>query len=331
MTTTMTISDTEIEASIVNGFDNKNTVRLYLDRLRILKTNVIKDKDPSYFKILVNVFKNYEKIRLYYPNLESRKAQIVCILAVFNQNEILKDEIKKPYEQWEAFLKALKHLIEDEKSKKNIPDEKQMSKYTSFEDMELKYKELSQSNPHRTLKDSQEFILLSIVISTPPKRADYGVMKIYYDKDPNIDSENYIVIKEDTPSFMVFNTYKNSKSFKRIDQDLTIQCTGDIKRSLHVYNREYMFINRFLKPYDKLGSFSSYVRRVFGNLFGKNVGVNLIRHCFITEKLDMENMNHVELNRIAKQMMHSSDLQRSYKWNKNDVSEAYAKINYKVN
>lgn len=327
----MTISDKEIEESIVKGYDNKNTVNLYLDRLRILKTNVIKDKDPSYFKILVNVFKNYEKIRLYYPNLESRKAQIVCILAVFNKNEILQDEIRKPYEQWKAFLKSLKYLIENEKSKTKIPNEKSMSKYTSFEDMELKYKELKQSNPHRTLKDSQEFILLSIVISTPPKRADYGVMKIYYGKDPNIDSENYIVIKEDMPSFLVFNKYKTSKKYKRIDQDLTIQCAEDIKRSLRVYNREYMFINRFLKPYEKLGSFSSYVRRVFGNLFGKNVGVSLLRHIFITDRLDMEDMNDVELKHIAKQMMHSNDMQRSYKWNKKDVREAYANIKSDIN
>ena len=111
----MALSDREIEESIVNGFTDDNKINDYLERLRILKTNVIKDIDPSYCNMLGNVFNNYEKIRLYYPDPEYRQAQIVCILMVFKKNKALKKEMRSCYNQWKALNTGLKYLVENER------------------------------------------------------------------------------------------------------------------------------------------------------------------------------------------------------------------------
>ena len=319
----MTISDKDIEESITNGYDNNATIKLYLTRLKTIRDIIIQEKNTSYFKIIANPLDNYVKIREYYPNLESRKAHVSCILVIFKMSPFLKEELKEDYEQWCSYFKNINYLIEKKQLNNNIPDEKKLLKYSSFEDMELKYKELSKSKKqHQTLKDSQAFILLSIIVHTPPKRSDYGSMKIYYNSDPNDESSNYMVLNNIKTSYFVFNQYKTKKKYGRIDQDLPQQCVEDIKKSIRIYERSYLFINsRSLEPFEKRGSFSSYVTRTFEYLFGRATGTSLLRHIYITEKVNTDTSNPIELGHLANQMMHSVSTQRKYKWDKKQICE----------
>jgi hypothetical protein len=63
-------------------------------------------------------------------------------------------------------------------------------------------------------------------------------------------------------------------------------------------------------------TYSVFVKTTFEQLFGRGTGVSLLRHIYITEKLDFDDMTIEEQETEAKFMLHTSGLQRRYKWPK---------------
>ena len=66
-------------------------------------------------------------------------------------------------------------------------------------------------------------------------------------------------------------------------------------------------------------TFSVFVKTTFEQLFGRATGVSLLRHIYITEKLNFDDMTLEEQNEEAKLMLHTSGLQRQYKWPKKTI------------
>jgi hypothetical protein len=81
-------------------------------------------------------------------------------------------------------------------------------------------------------------------------------------------------------------------------------------------------VNRFGGAFETNDGFSKFVKRVFIKLFGKGTGVTALRHAFISEKVSFDEMDDHELESIARQMMHSTGLQRKYNWNKQGICQA---------
>ena len=63
-------------------------------------------------------------------------------------------------------------------------------------------------------------------------------------------------------------------------------------------------------------TYGSFVQRTFEQLFGRGTGVSLLRHIYISEKLDFDNMTLEEQDEEARLMLHTSGLQKQYKWPK---------------
>lgn len=315
-------SDDAIEKALESVYENKTTYLNYIYRLRRLRDVIVECK--TYLDLVSTPDPNYAKIKLAYPNINTRKNMLTAILTLFKNIEELMVDLPDKQKRWKTLHENL-DSFQQAKAKKHIPDMKQLEKYTPFEDMELKYKELLKEDPHKTMKDSMQFVLLSIIISTPPKRCDYGALKVYYEKDPNIQDSNYIVIHHSDPSYMVFNKYKTAKVYKRVDQELSTLVTNDIKASLRRHKREYLFVNRFNEPFANKG-FSKYLINVFNIIFGRNTSSSILRHAYITEKVNFDEMDDDELEYIAKQMLHSTGLQRKYNWNKKAICNTLKKM-----
>lgn len=316
------VSDYSIEKALESVYENKTTYLNYIYRLRRLRDVTVDCK--TYLDLVSNPDPNYAKIKLAYPNINTRKNMLTAILTLFKNIEELMTKLPDKQKHWKTLHDRMDSFLQA-KSKKHIPDMKQLEKYTPFEDMELKYKELSKEDPHKTMKDSMQFVLLSIIISTPPKRCDYGSLKVYYDTDPNIPDSNYIVINHSDPSYMVFNKYKTSKVYKRVDQDLSTRVINDIKSSLRRHKREYLFLNRFNNPFANNG-FSKYLINMFNIMFGRNTSSSILRHIYITEKVNFDEMDDDELENTAKQMLHSTNLQRKYNWNRKAICSTLKKM-----
>jgi hypothetical protein len=312
----MTTSDIEIEEKLESVYENTKTYESYIHRLRYLRDKIV--KCDSYLTLLSTPNENYKTIREKYPNVSTRKNMLTAILSVFKNIEHIKSEFKSQHREWNMFHE---HMDSFQKAnyKKHMPSKEQLSKYTPLEDIEIKYKEMEKDDPHKTIKDSLQFILLSIIISTPPKRSDYGNLKIYYDEDPNDKTSNYVVIKYSNPSYIVFNQYKTKKYLGRVDQELPIKTTNDIKESLRRHPRDHLFITRYKKPFTCNKGFTVYFINTFEQLFGRKTGTTMLRHIYITERVSFDEMDDDQLESIAKQMLHSTTVQKKYNWNKKNI------------
>jgi hypothetical protein len=321
------MEDTEIENIIKSAYKkSESTLKSYLHRIRhLLKLKGLEHK--TYYEIIANPEDSYTIIRTAHANVNSRKNVLTVILALYKHSDKLKGILGAQHGQWRMYHDHM-DSFQEAKYKKHAPDQKQLAKYTPFEDIETKYAELRKGDPHKTRRDSLEYIMLSIIVSTPPKRSDYGRMHVYYDNDPNNKDENYIVLftEKNTPSYMVFNNYKTAKYTNRVDQVLSLKTAKDIKDSFRRHPRDYLFVNRFGAPFSTNGGYSKFVIGIFSNLFGRETGVTMLRHIYITEKLSFDDMDDEELEDQARQMLHTTTLQRKYKWTKKGICDALKKL-----
>jgi hypothetical protein len=310
---------------VKNAYKDGKTRDNYLVRLKKLKMVC---NDINYYEIISKPDVYYKLIRDEYPNHSTRKNMLTIILVLFKHSEALRKALPDKQLRWKKFHDDMDSFLEAS-YKKNIPNEKQLSRYTGFNEIEEKYVELKKGeDPHKDRATSFHIILLSLIVSVPPKRSDYASIKVYWDEDPHKTDSNYIVLNSGTkdPSFLVFNVYKTDHKYHSVTELIPRTLYRDIVESLRRHPREYLFESKNKKPFTSNDGFSKYLKSVFMKLFGKETGVTMLRHIYISEKIDFNEMNDEELEDISKQMMHSLKLQRKYKWNRNKLCEEYRKL-----
>lgn len=306
------MDDETIYKAIDSAFTNKITKTNYISRLHNLQAKI---KDKTLYEILSNPDVYYEQIRGHYESLTSRKNLLTTILVVFREVKKLGEDFPTAQPRWKKLHDDLAKLQES-KIRRSEPENKQVEKYTSFEEIEAKYEDLKKRAPHgSSLRESMQFLLLSVIVHLRPKRADLGNIQIYKEKDPRLTDSNYIVFREKGNSYLVMNMYKTSKYYQTVEEDLPEGLVNDIKASLSRWPRDLLF-----QKTDGTGmsnnTYSVFVKKTFEQLFGRGTGVSLLRHIYITEKLDFDDMTLEEQNQEAKLMLHTAGLQRAYKWPK---------------
>lgn len=317
------MDQTEIDAILSQAYVKQTTQDNYRHRLNHMSAKLFDGK--PFYAIISKPDESYAVIRQAYPNISTRKNMLTVILALFKNSAKLQSQLPEQHKRWKTFHDHM-DSFQEAKYKKHIPDARQLAKYTPFEDIELKYKALKQvKDPHATLQDSMQLVLLSIIVATPPKRSDYGEMEIFHEQDPNKSDMNYLVIRPQGESYMVFTKYK-SKEAKRVDQELPPTVAKDIRDSLRRYPRRHLFVNRFGNPFSTNDGYSKFVIRIFRKLFGRDTGVTMLRHIYITEKLSFDDMDDNKLEEVAQQMMHSTKLQRKYNWSKKAICNTLKKL-----
>lgn len=256
------------------------------------------------------------KISSEYENIGTRTNIYKIILSIYTHTPKIKEENESKWQKWwDEFIKLSKYM--KEKSKENKPTVKQNDKYVSFDDIELKYHELkSAQDPHDTKKKSQQYLLLALILDITPKRSDFGSVRIYKDNEPvNDNKNNFIVVKSKgniDSSYLVMNKYKTAKTYKRYEEDLSSKFINVLKQSMRRYPRTYLFVDTEGNPYNN-NTYGTYFSRTFNDLFGKAGGVSLLRHSYISERLNNGKSDN-ELEEIAHLMGHSLDQQRSYRF-----------------
>jgi len=295
------------------AFPNVKTRENYKSRLRGL-TKSLNEADP--FVILKAPDTYYPKLQQLYPSFSTRKNMLTLILVLFREDLALKSGNPEASARWKQFHDDLVR-IQEAKVRRSEPEDKQVKQYTSYEEITQKYQELKKKTPHNTLKSTQQFLLISILVHLRPKRADLGAVKVYNTNDPKKTDENYIVLRKETEgtSYLVMNLYKTSKYYQTVEEDLPNELVKDLKTSLGRHPRTYIFTKENGTPMSN-NTYSVFVKHTFEELFGRSTGVSLLRHIYITEKLDFDDMTIQEQEDEAKLMLHTSGLQRRYKWPK---------------
>lgn len=290
--------------------ENEMTRNTYITKLNTLTLKFTKSiydilKDPSIY---------YSKIKELYPSSATQKNFVTMILAIFKVVDELNIKKRKAHQAWKDIHEKLREQ-ENIHYKKNQPSNKQLENYLSFNEIQEKYDALKKSqHQHATKKDSLEYLLLSISLYLRPKRADYGNISIIYPNMKTSPSKNYIYINGKHESYLILKEYKTSKTYEKIKEKIPEPLYEDIIESLKHHPRIYLFTDRNSQPYLKKGSYSTYVLRAYEHLFNKKVGVTMLRHIYIREKLDFNGMTQEELEKEAILMGHSPEVQRRYRW-----------------
>ena len=294
-------------------YPNEKTRENYASRLRGLVRKVEAD---SLLDILEAPETWYPRIQEGYPSLTTRKNVLTAILVLFREDPTLaaQEETKRFWHKRHDEL----NRHQDARVKRSEPADKQIAQYTSYEEIEATYEKLKRSSPHKTSRASQQFLLLSILVHLRPKRADLGAVEVFDEKDPNRTDLNYIVLRKEGTSFLKMNVYKTSQHYRTVEEDIPEGLVRDIRQSFARWPRTYLFTKEDGSAMSN-NVYSRFVMRTFEDLFGRSTGVSLLRHIYISEKLDFDDMTMEEQDEEARLMLHTSGLQRQYKWPKKTI------------
>jgi hypothetical protein len=296
------------------AFPNAKTRANYKSRLNTLVKNV---GAKTLLEVLETPETWYPAVQKAYPSLTTRKNVLTAVLVLFREDAEL---AKKTGIQ--AFWKKRHDDLarhQDAKVRRSKPEDKQIAKYTSYEEIEAKYDALKKTAPHGSLRSSQYYLLLSVLVHLRPKRADLGAVQIFHDTDPRRTDINYVVLRSTGTSYLAMNMYKTSKHYQTVEEDLPEGLVRDIQQSLRRWPREHLFVKERGGGPMSNNTYSLFVQRAFEDMFGRATGVSLLRHIYISEKLNFDNMTMEEQEEEARLMLHTSGLQRTYKWPKKTI------------
>lgn len=210
--------------------------------------------------------------------------------------------IGKTAEGADAYRAEIKRIADELKaiSEKQELTETEKSKYMAWPDI-VKASETILSNSAITEMDK---LLCAFYTMIPPVRNDYARLTLYK-KVPKIDVGNYAVVKK-KDAYIKINEHKTAKSSGAL--------TLPIPPALYKRLQTFMLANpavTTLFDYDEK-ELSRHIIRLFQNTTGKAVGVNVLRHSFITHEFAGEKAL-LEKKDIAKSMAHSIASQQLYR------------------
>lgn len=256
-----------------------------------------------------------------YENPRSRRNMITAVLAAFKHSQELmrRRGAVDAKAVWSEAHDVLKRDEEDAYSRNRPLNERQDANYVSIDDIEAKLAILMRSEDrHATLDRSMDVILMSFYAKLVPKRSDYGRLRVYRDtRDSEDPDENFIVVPTDatTQGLMVIQTHKTSSTHKEIIEVIGDEVLLELQESLRRHPRDFVFLGRGMKPMTN-NAFSKFVMRRFQRMFGgRSAGTSLLRHAYVSERVDFNRSSVAERADIARRMGHTTALQEKvYKW-----------------
>ena len=275
-----------------------------------------KFENVSLHHLLTNPDKYWKLMREVYANLNTLKTTVNAILACYRYDTSLRTDYGDRYDRWSELHKDMQRLINMD-IRKNKMSENQKKNYIAWTEIKLKIVELEKQDPFaQGLRHAMRYLLLVVMTDLTPKRADFGSLRIYYDRDPGVKGQNYIVLNtRRNAGYLVLQQYKTAKTYLRHEEDFKPETVRIIKQSLRRYPREHLFVDTRNEPYRRDASYAEFVRRTFGHFWDdRQLGVSLFRHVFLSEAVHWSDMTGQELSDLARDMQHSVSQQQQYRF-----------------
>ena len=254
---------------------------------------------------------SYDILKNKYKSTTTRKSIVTAILAIIAQNKQIfnKDIIDK----WKTTHRILAQIEtnrrDDNRATKDMKDKMPNIVETRQTAAALKKKGLHNK------QDSMDHLLIKMMVDMPPKRADFGMLKVY-DKEPGQKEAtigNFVVVpkEREEPVTLVMNEYKTAKRKGTFTEQIPKDIATDLRKSLKDFPRQFVFVGRDGGPM-KENAYSEYVKRAFLKHTGKHAGINALRHAYITQECNPAKKTTAELKKIAESMNHSILMQTTY-------------------
>lgn len=211
-------------------------------------------------------------------------------------------------DQFPALLQSELNRLYTNQNKKDMEQtltEKQQENFVKWEDLLTAYEKLKTMN--KSAAQLKHYLVMSLYILNAPVRADYGEMEVFSRKDKTRTGNELIWNKN--PCF-VFRVYKTAKTYGEVvipvSKPLQIVITEWFAHLGSVPN--YLLGDKPTSP----NTFAVFVQDTFRKYTGKDVGISLLRHAFITHMFpSLKTIKQKE--DLANRMLHDRQRQEMYR------------------
>ena len=246
---------------------SNTSLKTYESILRNLYIKIFKDDD-----IDIKKFDDSKTVIKYLKDLPANKRKtILSALVVITDNkdyrELMLDDIKE-YNKEEA--KQKKTETQEENWVEKVDIDNLYSTLRHNASLLYKKNDLSASD----YQDIQNYIILSLFggFYVPPRRSkDYVNFKI-----KNIDKghDNFI-----NKNFFVFNSYKTAKTYGQQQVEIPKELKTILNKWIKINPTEFLLFDISYKPLSNVK-----LNQRLNKLFGKKVGVNMMRKSYLSDK-----------------------------------------------
>jgi len=156
----------------------------------------------------------------------------------------------------------------------------------------------------------QDFIIYCLYVLQPPTRLDYAPMRVVGSSQELTECSGNVLIWDDRPQFC-FREYKTSKKYGTVFLDVPPALQEELAEWLELNQSGWLLCNRDGDPMDEAGLVAA-IRRVFKKAVGKPLGVNMLRHSYVSYMRRGE-PTYLAQQDMAKSMMHSPAMSVLYR------------------
>jgi hypothetical protein len=262
----------------------KNTVRIDLNNVKILRANCSQS--------LEDCMTNIDQIEDMTKSWGISKRQ--TFFRTFNligdwmfKHNLISKRTKDDYARFNK-VASLQNRDNQEKNKEK--------EYPSFAEYMTKLKA-------KYAPDSNVYLLAKLYEENSGVRDGYSNANVYDKLKPEVDDENYFVIRSRGPCQFVLNKHKTSNK-----ERFVFSYSAAVSKLL----RAYMKANKINYGQPLFANVSGLFSKVNKSL-GYNIGgTNAFRHMIITELLSRENLTAAQRVEIADRFFHSPEMSSKY-------------------
>ena len=283
-----------------------STLRTYRSILKTIARNI----GPLPAFLTADFFRDNKEDILEYvakSNLNTRKTQL-CALFILTGNQ----------EYHKAMMEGIKEHNEETVKQEMSP--KQEENWISWKEVQgiyQCYEDLVLPEMYVLTRGSVSYnvfqVLIILAVTTgvfiPPRRLmDWAEFKL---RNIDLEKDNYISHRKDGSVF-VFNTYKTAKKYGRQEIPIPAKLYKMLLRWEEINPHDYLLVNTLG---GKLGvsGLNNEIAKAFKIPTGRKIGVNMLRHIYISEVVHKETPRLLEIQRVAEAMGHSVNMGLLYK------------------
>lgn len=223
---------------------------------------------------------------------------------------------------WAAYHRELCGAADAAYATNRPINDRQEANYVSIDEVHAKFDELRSKPQIRSLRESMAVLLMGVYAHLTPKRSDYGTLHVYTDDAAAarvsrrvLARQNYVVMDKRSPRLLM-QRYKTADRYAEVVEPIPKVLAAEMRRSLKAWPRGHVFVGRGgLTPMSN-NLFTKYVIRTFAAHFeGRAAGTSLLRHAYVSERVDFNRLSMAERRAIARLMGHTTGTQETvYKW-----------------
>jgi len=268
----------------------ENTMKRYAVAIKKLEeANLDIKREPE--KVVSYLHEKYDKYN-------TRKSFLSAIMSTYE------DKATIPQIYRDAIQEEFKFQKQKEEAQELTPE--QDANYLPWNEI-MKVQEQLASKNDKTSSEWLEYLVVSLYTLTSPARADYAAMLVRKNRRGDKTKNVFVNIKK---PYFLFREYKTANTYGEVKiflpKPLVIVITEWFEHIKQV--PEYLLGSKYTPI-----TLSNYIRNMFKKYTGKSVGVNLLRHAYLTHMNNEGKLRSIaQKTAVAKKMMHSTDTQTKY-------------------